>query len=274
MWIICICLPFLYASFFFSFYLTYFLPSRIIGPMCFQARCHRKWLNLIFRSSPERWPNKPGKNVRPYIHMSTMKHNAATNQIMIFVKVDETFTMIWLSRSSEVRVKVMWDLKFQKWRFSNSVSSTIFQPVKKFQQFLILDQNISGRIFEFSPSYQVTWLQILPKNTQKFFPSNETWYDVRGRWDIHDDMTFKVIRGQGQGQEMTSVPLGTIFSLLCLFCVMVFFMFVLHHWLCYYRFIYYVRLVLDFVSPDFLLFFSLLAKRLAGKSIGSPKWPV
>jgi len=213
MWIICICLPFLYASFFFSFYLTYFLPSRIIGPMCFQARCHRKWLNLIFRSSPERWPNKPGKNVRPYIHMSTMKHNAATNQIMIFVKVDETFTMIWLSRSSEVRVKVMWDLKFQKWRFSNSVSSTIFQPVKKFQQFLILDQNISGRIFEFSPSYQVTWLQILPKNTQKFFPSNETWYDVRGRWDIHDDMTFKVIRGQGQGQEMTSVPFRHYFYL-------------------------------------------------------------
>jgi len=35
---------------------------------------------------------------------------------------------------------------------------------------------------------------------------NETWYDVRGRWDIHDDMTFKVIRGQGQGQEMTLVP--------------------------------------------------------------------
>jgi len=24
--------------------------------------------------------------------------------------------------------------------------------------------------------------------------------------DIHDDMTFKVIRGHGQGQEMTSVP--------------------------------------------------------------------
>ena len=36
-----------------------------------------------------------------------MKHNAATNQIVVFVKVDETFTMIWLSRSSEVRVKVM-----------------------------------------------------------------------------------------------------------------------------------------------------------------------
>jgi len=25
-------------------------------------------------------------------------------------------------------------------------------------------------------------------------------------------MTFKVIRGQGQGQEITSVPLGTIFT--------------------------------------------------------------
>jgi len=35
-----------------------------------------------------------------------MKHNAATNQIVVFVKVDETFTTIWLSRSSKVRVKV------------------------------------------------------------------------------------------------------------------------------------------------------------------------
>jgi len=35
---------------------------------------------------------------------------------------------------------------------------------------------------------------------------NETWYDVRGRRNIHDCMTFKVIRGQGQGEEMTSVP--------------------------------------------------------------------
>jgi len=38
--------------------------------------------------------------------MSTIKLNAATNQIAVFVKVDETFTMIGLSRSSEVRVKV------------------------------------------------------------------------------------------------------------------------------------------------------------------------
>jgi len=40
------------------------------------------------------------------VRMSTMKHNAATNQIVIFVKVDETFTTIWLSRSSEVGVMV------------------------------------------------------------------------------------------------------------------------------------------------------------------------
>jgi len=43
---------------------------------------------------------------------------------------------------------------------------------------------------------------------------NETWYDVRGRWDIHDDMTFKVIRGQGQGEKMTSVPYQDYFYLM------------------------------------------------------------
>ena len=36
--------------------------------------------------------------------------------------------------------------------------------------------------------------------------------DIRGRWDVHDDMNFKVIRGQGQGQEMTSVPFRDYFS--------------------------------------------------------------
>jgi len=41
---------------------------------------------------------------------------------------------------------------------------------------------------------------------------NETWYDVRGRWDIHD-MTFKVIRGQGQGKS----PFGTIFYIVLVF---------------------------------------------------------
>jgi len=43
------------------------------------------------------------------------------------------------------------------------------------------------------------------------FDLNETWYNVRGRWDIHDDMTFKVIQGQRQGEEMTSVPFRDYF---------------------------------------------------------------
>ena len=44
---------------------------------------------------------------------------------------------------------------------------------------------------------------------------NESSYNVRGRWDIHDDMTFKVIRGQGQGEEMTSVPYRDYFLCFC-----------------------------------------------------------
>ena len=35
--------------------------------------------------------------------------------------------------------------------------------------------------------------------------------------DIHADMTFNVMRGQGQGQEMTSVPFWDYF-LICGFC--------------------------------------------------------
>jgi len=77
----------------------------------------------IFRSSPERWPNKPCKNVRPFVCTSvctsTIKHDAATKQIVVFVKVNETFTMIWLSRSSEVRVKVR--------RWPQSPIGTIFE---------------------------------------------------------------------------------------------------------------------------------------------------
>jgi len=53
-------------------------------------------------------------SVPPSVQTSMMKHNAATNQIVVFVKVDQTFTMIWLSRSSEVRIKITWDLNFQK----------------------------------------------------------------------------------------------------------------------------------------------------------------
>jgi len=32
--------------------------------------------------------------IRTYVRMSTIKHNAATNQIVVFVEVDETFTTI------------------------------------------------------------------------------------------------------------------------------------------------------------------------------------
>ena len=60
-----------------------------------------------------RWPNKPGKNVRPSVHpsirTSTMKHNAAIIQIVVFVKVNETFTTTWLS-SFKVSEVVMWEV--------------------------------------------------------------------------------------------------------------------------------------------------------------------
>jgi len=44
---------------------------------------------LVFRSSPERI-NPVKISIHPYVY----KHNAATNQIVILVKVDETFTTI------------------------------------------------------------------------------------------------------------------------------------------------------------------------------------
>jgi len=46
-------------------------------------------------------------SVRTSVRTYTIKLNPATNQIVVFVKVDESFTTISLSRSSEVRVKVM-----------------------------------------------------------------------------------------------------------------------------------------------------------------------
>jgi len=45
-------------------------------------------------------------SVGTYVSTSTIKLNAATNQIVMYVRVNETFTMICLSRPSEVRVKV------------------------------------------------------------------------------------------------------------------------------------------------------------------------
>jgi len=45
-------------------------------------------------------------SIHTYVRTSTIKLNAATNKIVEFVRVDETFTTISLSRSSEVKVKI------------------------------------------------------------------------------------------------------------------------------------------------------------------------
>ena len=95
------------------------LKDRMLQENC--DWCCQSYFSLCIRYFWNLYPS-----VSMYIRKSTMKHNAAPNQIVVFVKVDETFTTIWLSRSSEVRVKVTWDLNVQKWRFSNSISSAIF----------------------------------------------------------------------------------------------------------------------------------------------------
>ena len=53
------------------------------------------------------WPNNMGKkclhpSVRPYVDTFTMKRNAATNRLMIFVELDLPFTMIWLLLSFSI----------------------------------------------------------------------------------------------------------------------------------------------------------------------------
>jgi len=104
--------------------------------------------------------------VRAYVRTSTIKLNAATNQIVEFVRVDESLTMISLSRSSEVNQGHM-RLSFKNDDFHILSLPPFFNQSKKFQRFLILDQNIEnllGWIFEFPPSYRVMWLQTLPKN--------------------------------------------------------------------------------------------------------------
>jgi len=129
------------------------------------------------------------------------------------------------SRSSEIRVKVTWDLKFQKWWFSNSVSSTIFQPIKKIPT-----------VSDTRPKYLKSWagflnfllaieshdFKLCQKIDRNFFLSdlNETCCDVRGRWDIHNDMTFKVIWGQVKVRRWPQFLSGL--STLCVvFCVFV-----------------------------------------------------
>ena len=54
------------------------------------------------------------------------------------------------------------------------------------------------------------WLHTGPPSA----PGLETWYDVRGRWDIHKDMTFKVIWDQTvrvKVRRWPHSPFGTIF---------------------------------------------------------------
>ena len=49
--------------------------------------------------------------------------------LVILIEVDETYTMVWLSRSPKVKVKLTRPLKMRKWRFSNSISSAISQAI-------------------------------------------------------------------------------------------------------------------------------------------------
>ena len=136
----CICgeIDYLVGECFFWYRLTRVVPDKIhkaVKWLCVYV-CWLFWqtvfLGHLLRDdliNPVKMSVRP--YVRPSVRTSTIKHNAAINQIVVFVRVDETFTTIWLSRSSEVRVNVTWDLKFQKWWFSKSISSAIFQPIKK-----------------------------------------------------------------------------------------------------------------------------------------------
>jgi len=70
-------------------------------------------------------------SVRPYyVRTSTMKHNAATNQRVVFVRVDETFTTI----------------DFQGHSRSGSRSGDDLSPLSG--QFLVI--NVSSGIFRYS----------------------------------------------------------------------------------------------------------------------------
>ena len=64
-------------------------------------------------------------SVRPF----TMKLKQEIWSLVILIEVDETYTMVWLSRSPKVKVKVTRPLKLQKWCFSNSISSAISQAI-------------------------------------------------------------------------------------------------------------------------------------------------
>jgi len=112
-------------------------------------------------------------------------------------------------------VRVTWDLKFQKWRFSKSISSAIFSTNQKnsnvFWYYTKITKIAQARILNFLLVIESRDFKVCQEID--FIRSQWNLYDVRGRWDIHNDMTFKVIWGQGQGQEMTSVPFRDYFYL-------------------------------------------------------------
>ena len=73
------------------------------------------------------------------VHTSTIKLNAATNQIVVFVKVDESFTFKVIRGQGQGHVRV----KFSKMTiFEIYLLRHFSTDQKKFQRFLILDQNI------------------------------------------------------------------------------------------------------------------------------------
>jgi len=84
---------------------------------------------LVFRSSLERWPNKPSKNVRPYVHNETQcSHKPNKWHLLRLMRHSRRYDFQGHPRSGS---RITWDLKFQRWQFSNSISSAIFQPIKK-----------------------------------------------------------------------------------------------------------------------------------------------
>jgi len=108
-------------------------------------------------SSDLTWPVRYCDWSCPSVRTSTIRHNAATNQIVVFVKVDETFTTIWVSRSSEVRVKVR--------RWPQSPFGTIFSVCSFYSVFwtewplLLISAHVTVmNVVRLGLKIQVTWV--------------------------------------------------------------------------------------------------------------------
>jgi len=65
-----------------------------IKPCMLSARCSQ--CHLLGQLLRDDLINPVKMSIRTHVRTSTMKHNAATNQIVVFAKVDETFTTMWL----------------------------------------------------------------------------------------------------------------------------------------------------------------------------------